>query len=76
MLNWTGLVAPAGTPREIIDRVAGEVSRAAKDPKTAAVLAASGANPLGSSPEEFSAMIAADIPLWAEAVRIAGIQRK
>ena len=75
-LNWTGLMAPAGTPPEIIDRIAREVSRAAKDPKNAALLAANGIGALGSSSQEFAAMIAADIPMWAEAVRVAGIQEK
>jgi tripartite-type tricarboxylate transporter receptor subunit TctC len=75
MLNWTGLVAPAGTPGKIIDLVAREVSRAAANPKAAALLAASGASPLGNSPEEFGAMIAADIPLWAEAVKVAGLHK-
>jgi len=76
VLNWTGLMAPAGTPKELVDRVAKEVSRAVKEPQTAALLAASGAGPLGNTPEEFAAMIAADIPLWADAVRIAGLHEK
>jgi len=74
VLNWTGLMAPAATPRPIIDRIAQEISRAAKDPKARAPLMASGFDPWGSTPEEFAAMIAADIPFWAEAVKIAGIQ--
>src|SRR5262249_6717064 len=76
VLNWTGLMAPAGTPKEIVGRIALEVSRAVKDPKSAALLTASGVDPLGSTPEEFAAMIAADIPLWAEAVKIAGVGEK
>jgi len=75
-LLWTGLMAPAGTPKEIIDRLAKEVSRAVKDPNVAERLASNGVDPLGNSPEEFAAMIAADIALWAEAVRIAGVQEK
>jgi len=76
VLNWTGLMAPVGTPKPIIDRIAREVSRAAKDPKATAPLIASGFDPWGSTPEEFAATIAADIPFWAEAVRIAGVQEK
>jgi tripartite-type tricarboxylate transporter receptor subunit TctC len=72
--NWTGLVAPTGTPKPIIDRIAREVVRATKDPKTAALLSAGGVDPLGTTPEEFAAMIAEDIPLWREAVAIAGIR--
>ena len=73
MLNWTGLMAPAGTPKEIVTRLAQEVSRFVKDPDIAARLRAGGLDPLGNTPDEFAAMIAADIPLWAEAVKIAGL---
>jgi tripartite-type tricarboxylate transporter receptor subunit TctC len=75
-LTWNGLMAPAATPRDTIDRVAKEVSHAAKDAKFAERLAAFGVDPLGNTPEEFAAMIAADIALWGEAVKIAGIQAK
>jgi tripartite-type tricarboxylate transporter receptor subunit TctC len=76
VLNWTGLVAPTGTPRQVVQRIANEVVRAANDPKAAALLRANGVDALGNAPEEFAAMIAADIPLWAEAVRIAGVLEK
>lgn len=73
MLNWTGVMAPAGTPTRIIDRISKEISRAVKDPVIAARLTASGVDLVGSTPEDFAAMIAADVPLWAEAVRGAGV---
>jgi tripartite-type tricarboxylate transporter receptor subunit TctC len=76
ILTWNGLMAPAGTPKEIIERVAKEVARAVKDPKIVERLIANGVDPVGSSPDEFAAMIAADIALWAEAVKIAGVQEK
>jgi tripartite-type tricarboxylate transporter receptor subunit TctC len=76
VLNWSGLMAPAGTPREIIDRLAREISGAVKDPRIAALLVASGVDPLGNTPEEFAASIAADIPLWADAVKSAGLAEK
>ena len=72
--SWHGLMAPSGTPRPIVDRIATEVQRATKDPKYVERLANYGVDPLGSSPEEFATMIAADIKLWAEAVRIAGVK--
>ena len=72
-LTWNGLMAPAGTPKVIITRVADEVRRAVKDPALIERLATYGVDPLGSTPEEFAATIAADIPLWAEAVKIAGV---
>jgi tripartite-type tricarboxylate transporter receptor subunit TctC len=76
ILTWNGLMAPAGTPKEIIERIASEVARGVKDPKIAERLIANGVDPLGNSPEEFAATIAADIALWAEAVKIAGVQEK
>jgi tripartite-type tricarboxylate transporter receptor subunit TctC len=75
VLNWSGLMTPAGTPRGVVDRIAREVSRAVKDPKIAALLTASGVDPLGNTPEEFAAMIAADVALWGEAVKIAGLHK-
>jgi tripartite-type tricarboxylate transporter receptor subunit TctC len=74
--TWNGLVAPAGTPKEIVDRIAQEISWAVKDPIFVARLGALGVNPLGNSPEECAAMIAADIQFWAEAVKLAGVQEK
>jgi tripartite-type tricarboxylate transporter receptor subunit TctC len=72
--NWEGLMAPAGTDRQIIARVAAETARAVHDPKVAALLAANGLEPVGGSPVEFAAMIAADAPLWAEAVKRSGLR--
>jgi tripartite-type tricarboxylate transporter receptor subunit TctC len=76
MLNWTGLVAPAGTPKDIVDRIAREVARATRDPRIVSALTAGGVDPLGNTPAEFAAMIADDIRLRGEAVKIAGIQEK
>jgi tripartite-type tricarboxylate transporter receptor subunit TctC len=67
-------MAPAGTDRQIIARVAAETARAVHDPKVAALLAANGLEPVGGSPVEFAAMIAADAPLWAEAVKRSGLR--
>jgi len=72
ILTWNGLMAPAGTPRDIIHRIAAEIGRAVKDQKFVERLAGDGFEPLGSTPEEFSATIAADMAFWAEAVRSVG----
>jgi tripartite-type tricarboxylate transporter receptor subunit TctC len=73
-VSWTGMMAPAGTPKEIIDKLAAEMVRAVNDPKFVEQLTAHGVNPLAEGPEKFAAMIAAEMPLWAEAVRIAGVK--
>jgi len=69
VMSWNGLMAPAGTPSEIVDRIAAEVGRSMKAPKFVERLKNYGADPLGNSPEEFKAMISADIASWGEAVR-------
>jgi tripartite-type tricarboxylate transporter receptor subunit TctC len=74
MITWNGLMAPAGTPAAIVDRVAKEVATACKDPKFIERLVGIGVDPLGNSPKEFAAMIAADVPQWAEAVTTAGVK--
>jgi tripartite-type tricarboxylate transporter receptor subunit TctC len=76
ILTWNGLMAPAGTPRAIIDRLASEVASAARDPAIAERLSSNGVDPVGNTPEQFAAMIAADISLWAEAIRITGVAAK
>jgi tripartite-type tricarboxylate transporter receptor subunit TctC len=74
--TWNGLLAPAGTPRDIVERIAAEVARGLKDPKVSERFVSFGADPVSSSPDEFAAMIAAEIPLWAEAVQAAGAKVK
>jgi tripartite-type tricarboxylate transporter receptor subunit TctC len=74
MVSWTGMMAPAGTPKEIIDRIAAEFARALKDPQFVALMQKVGVQPAAdASPAEFSAFIAKEIVLWGEAVKIAGV---
>lgn len=74
VITWNGVMAPAGTPRAIIDRMAGELARAAKEPAFAARVTAFGVDPLGNSPKEFADLIAAEIPVWRKAVEVAGVK--
>ena len=76
VLLWAGLMAPAGTPRPIIDRLSVETGRAVRDPEFAKHLAANGIGPLGSTPEEFAAMIARDIAFWRDAISLTGVRGK
>ena len=75
-ITWNGLMAPAGTPKPVIDKIAAELARATKDQKFIARLASLGADPLGNTPQQFAALIAADLKQWAEAVAIAGVKLK
>jgi tripartite-type tricarboxylate transporter receptor subunit TctC len=72
--QWYGVLAPAGTPRPIVTRLHGEIVRALRAPDVRERLAADGAEPVGSSPEEFAAFIRAEIAKWAKVAKAAGIQ--
>ena len=74
VITWNGLMAPAQTPRPIVERVAMEVARAVKEPAFAERLTKFGVDPLGNSPEEFAKLIQQEIPVWIEAVEIAGVK--
>ena len=74
--TWNGLMARKGTPQEVIDKVAQEIARAAKDPKFVEQLSHFGADALGNTPDEFAKMIASDVALWAEAVDVAGVKQQ
>jgi tripartite-type tricarboxylate transporter receptor subunit TctC len=73
-VSWNGMMAPAKTPQAIIDRVAAEFVRAAKDPQFIAQLDKYGASPLGLTPAEFAKFLREDTAMWAEAVKIAGVK--
>ena len=72
-ISWNGLIGPAGMPQSIIDRIAAEFEKAAKDPKFVAQLDTYGVEPAGLTPDEFGKFIQKDMALWAEAVKIAGV---
>jgi hypothetical protein len=74
VMTWNGLMAPSGTPRDIVGRIAQQIRKAAGDPIFARRLDGYGAAPLGNTPEDFQTMIAADTKLWAEAVRFSDIK--
>ncbi len=72
--QWFGLLAPTGTPRAIVDRWHRETVRALKDPEVRDRLVADGADPVGSTPEEFAAYLRAETIKWAKVVKAIGIQ--
>ena len=74
VLTWNGLMAPAGTPKDIVDKIAAEIGHSVKDPQFAARLDQYGVDPLGNTPAEFRAMVAADTQLWAETVQSLGLK--
>jgi tripartite-type tricarboxylate transporter receptor subunit TctC len=71
---WFGLMAPAGTPRAVIEKLAVTANAALKSEDVIAKLAASGFEPLGGSREEFAQLIARGMVTWAAAAKAAGLR--
>ncbi|WP_338665238.1 tripartite tricarboxylate transporter substrate binding protein [Pararoseomonas sp. SCSIO 73927] len=73
MSAWYGIMAPAGTPRPIVDRLQREIAAAIHLPEVRARIVAEGAEPSGNTPDEFRDFAAAERRKWAEVVRDARI---
>ena len=69
---WYGVLAPANTPREIINALAGAIGKAARAPDTRQRLLDQGAEPVGNSPEEFTKLLREEVTRWAEIVKVSG----
>lgn len=70
--SWFGLLAPAGTPADVVSRVQQETARALATPAMKERLLAQGAIPSGMSPADFAALIAAETKKWAAVVKASG----
>jgi tripartite-type tricarboxylate transporter receptor subunit TctC len=73
---WIGIMAPAGTPQVVIDKVAAASAKAAKDPAVVARLQRDGVDPVGGTPKDFGALIARELPQWRDLVKSANIKLK
>jgi tripartite-type tricarboxylate transporter receptor subunit TctC len=74
--SWYGVLAPAATPRPIVQKLNSEIVRIARTPEVRERLAADGADPVGSSPEEFAAYIKRELARWARVIEQARIPRQ
>ena len=74
VVNWYGLIAPAKTPKPIVDKVSREVAKAMQSPEVGQRLLAEGSEAVGSSPREFEAHIRAEHELWSRVIKQAGIK--
>jgi tripartite-type tricarboxylate transporter receptor subunit TctC len=72
--TWGGLLAPAGTPKDVVAKLNAEVGKALADPDVREKLAAAGIEPVGGTPQQFSDFIQAEIARWAKVAKAAGIQ--
>jgi tripartite-type tricarboxylate transporter receptor subunit TctC len=71
---WTGVLVPAGTPPAIVRRLNDEIVRVLKTPEVRERIVALGIDPVGSTPEEFGKVIAADIAKWTAVAKTANIK--
>lgn len=74
VVNWYGLVAPKGTPKAIIDRLAAETMKAVRAPELTKRLIADGSEGVGTTPAEFTAHIRAERDQWHRVIKQAGIR--
>lgn len=72
--QWYALFAPAGTPRDIVLKLQGEIAKMVADPPTRERLLSMGLDPVGSAPDEFAAYVKAETAKWGKLVREAGIK--
>src|SRR4051794_13944526 len=71
---WLGIMAPAGTPKEIVDRLNAQISKIIARPDVKEAWAKQGAVPMVMSPSEFDKYLRADVEKWAKVVKAAGLE--
>ncbi len=71
---WLGIMAPKGTPQEIVDRLNAEIEKIIATPKIRDAWAQQGAVPMTMTPDQFGAFLRGDIDKWAKVIKTAGIQ--
>jgi len=74
LTNWFGLLAPAGTPKDVVTKVHSDVVKVLSDPELRKKIAEMGADVVGNSPEEFGAWMRAESAQWAEIIKSANIR--
>ena len=72
-LSWVGILAPAKTPRPVIEKLHGEIVKIVQAPEVKALFLRDGLETVGNSPREFDAIIKAEIAKWQKLVKVAGI---
>ena len=73
-VTWNGLMAPAATPKAIVDLLASAVAKAVKDQGVSEKLTGYGVDPVGDDPAHFASTIAIDVAMWSEAIKLAGVR--
>jgi tripartite-type tricarboxylate transporter receptor subunit TctC len=73
VVAWFGLFAPTGTPKPIVDRLSAEMRAALASPAVRKLLVDLGAEPLGSTPEDFATYVTEEFERWGKLTREAGL---
>ncbi|MGB5184308.1 MAG: tripartite tricarboxylate transporter substrate-binding protein [Xanthobacteraceae bacterium] len=71
---WLGLVAPAGTPRPVIEKLAGVAKQVMHAPQSIETLHKQGYDPVESGPDQFAAFIRSELARWSRVARDAGLK--
>jgi tripartite-type tricarboxylate transporter receptor subunit TctC len=72
--SWQGVVAPAGTPREVVAKLNSEISRIVTTPEMRDKLGVQGADVRTSTPDEFTSFIRTEMTKWAKVVKDANVK--
>ncbi len=74
LVNWRGVLAPAGTPRDVITKLHAELVKVLALPEIREALGREGYEPIGDTPEQFAALIRSEVARYAKLVRTAGLK--
>lgn len=72
--TWAGVIGPAGIPKEIVNRVSGEIQKILRDPAMREQLAKLGYEAVGNTPEEYATFMRNEVALWAKVIKDADIK--
>jgi len=72
--NWYAFFAPTGTPAAIVNKISQEIANAIQLPDVREFMAKEGAEPVGSTPQEFAAFFKSEVSRYAEVIRTANIR--
>ena len=73
-VGWSGFVLPAGTPREIVERVSADTQAVLREPETARRIIERGGVPDPTTPQQYTEFIRAEIAKWGEVARVAKVK--
>lgn len=76
MTSWQGLVAPAGTPKDVIAKLHREIVKVLQNPDVIERMKAQGVTPVGNSPEEFSSLIQKEVDRWSRVAKSVKFERQ